>query len=296
MATRVLAVHGTEDQKSRWLPGMASGEIRSCLALSEPGAGSDLQGISTVARRHGDEYVVSGTKTWITNARQAGLLPVLVKTDAGASPPHRGMSILMVEAGSAGLTVSKDLPKLGHQGPESCELILADCRVPAENLVGGVEGRGLKQALSALEFGRCNIAGRAVGVSQAALDLALAYARERSAFGRPIADFQAIQLKLADMATQVQTARLVTWWAASTLDRGERADMETAMAKVYASEVALQTSLESMRVHGGHGYSGEFDVERLYRDAPLMAIGEGTIEILRTVIARHLVSGAEAYV
>lgn len=295
MATRVLATAGTGEQKARWLPGMASGEIRSGLALTEPGAGSDLQGITTVARRQGDEYVVNGAKTWITNARHAGVLPVLVKTDPAAAPAHLGMSILMIEAGTEGFTVSKDLPKLGYKGPESSEIVLADCRVPAENLLGGVEGLGLKQALSALEFGRCNIAGRAVGVAQAALDLALAYARERHAFGRPIADFQAIQLKLADMATQVQAARLLTWWAASKLDRGERADLETGMAKLYASEVALQASLESMRVHGGYGYSAEFDVERLYRDAPLMAIGEGTNEILRTIIARQLVKGSKSY-
>lgn len=295
MATRLLAMHGTDDQRSRWLPAMASGEIRSCLALTEPGAGSDLQGITTIGRREGDAYLVDGTKTWITNGRHAGVVPVLVKTDPEAAPRHRGISILMVEADSPGFSAGRDLPKLGHRGPESCELVLASCRVPAVNLLGGIEGLGLRQALSALEWGRCNIAGRAVGVSQAALDLALAYARERHAFGRPIAEFQAIQLKLADIATQVQAARLLTWWAAAKLDRGERADLETGMAKLYASEVALQASLESMRVHGGYGYSAELDAERLYRDAPLMAIGEGTNEILRTVIARHLVNGVEAY-
>lgn len=295
MATRVLAMSGTEAQKRRWLPGMATGEIRSGLALTEPGAGSDLQGISTVAVRDTDEYVVNGAKTWITNARHAGVLPVLVKTDPAAKPAHRGMSILMIEAGTPGFSVGKDLPKLGYKGTESSEVLLADCRVPVANLLGESEGLGLKQALSALEFGRCNIAGRAVGLAQSALDLAIDYAKERHAFGRPIAEFQAIQLKLAEMATQVQAARLLTWWAASKLDRGERADMETGMAKLYASEVALQASLESMRVHGGYGYSAEFDVERLYRDAPLMAIGEGTNEILRTVIARQLVAGARAY-
>lgn len=295
MATRALAMNGTNAQKARWLPGMASGEIRSGLALTEPGAGSDLQGITSVAYREGGEYVVNGAKTWITNARHASVLPVLVKTDPTAAPAHRGMSILMIEAGTPGFSVSKDLPKLGYKGTESSEVILTGCRVPAENLLGGTEGLGLKQALSALEFGRCNIAGRAVGVAQAALDLALVYAKERHAFGRPIAEFQAIQLKLADMATQVQAARLLTWWAASKLDRGERADMETGIAKLYASEVALQASLESMRVHGGYGYSAEFDVERLYRDAPLMAIGEGTNEILRTVIARQLIGGSRAY-
>ena len=289
MAARILAVDGTEDQKVRWLPGLATGEIRSGLALTEPGAGSDLQGITTTARRDGDAYVVSGAKTWITNARHAAILPVLVKTDPSAEPAHRGMSILMIDVASPGFEVGKDLPKLGYRGPESCEVTITDCRVPVENLIGGREGAGLKQALSALEFGRCNIAGRAVGVAQAALDLAVNYAKERRAFGRPIAEFQAIQIKLADMAMQVQAARLLTWWAASRLDRRERADMETGMAKVYASEVALQCALESMRVHGGYGYSAEYEVERLYRDAPLMAIGEGTNEILKTLIARQLV-------
>ncbi len=288
MAARILAKDGTDEQKSRWLPGLATGEVRSGLALTEPGAGSDLQGITTTARREGDVYVVSGAKTWITNARHAGVLPVLVKTDPKASPAHRGMSLLLVEAGTPGFEVGKDLPKLGYKGPETSEITLSDCRVPVANLVGGSEGSGLKQALSALEFGRCNVAGRAVGVAQAALDLALDYAAERRAFGRPIAEFQAIQIKLADMAIQVQAARLLTWWAASKLDRGERADQETAMAKVFASEVALQASLESMRVHGGYGYSAEYEVERLYRDAPLMAIGEGTNEVLKTVIARQL--------
>jgi len=288
MATRILATDGTEAQRARWLPGMATGEIRSGLALTEPGAGSDLQGITTTARREGDVYAVNGAKTWITNARHATILPVLVKTDPNAKPTSRGISILMIETATPGFEVGKDLPKLGYKGPESCEVNITDCRVPVENLVGGREGSGLNQALSALEFGRCNIAGRAVGVAQAALDLALAYARERRAFGQPIAEFQAIQIKLADMAMQVQAARLLTWWAASKLDRGERADLETAMAKVYASEVALQSALESMRVHGGYGYSAEFEVERLYRDAPLMAIGEGTNEILKTVIARQL--------
>jgi alkylation response protein AidB-like acyl-CoA dehydrogenase len=289
MATLILARDGTEEQRRRWLPGMASGEVRSGLGLTEPDAGSDLQGIRTVARRDGDHYVVNGTKTWITNARRAAVLPVLVKTDPEATPRHRGMSLLFVERGTPGYEVTRDIDKLGYKGPESCEVVLSDCRVPAANLVGGVEGRGLTQALSALEFGRCNIAGRAVGVAQESLDRALAYAQERQAFGQPIAQFQAVQLKLADMATEVQAARLLTWWAASRLDAGHRADLETGMAKLYASEVALRASLESMRVHGGYGYADEYEVERLYRDAPLMAIGEGTNEILRTVIARQLI-------
>jgi alkylation response protein AidB-like acyl-CoA dehydrogenase len=288
MATLILARDGTDEQRRRWLPGMASGELRSGLGLTEPDAGSDLQGIRTVARRDGDHYVVNGTKTWITNARRAAVLPVLVKTDPEATPRHRGMSLLLVERGTPGFEVTRDIDKLGYKGPESCEVVLSDCRVPAANLVGGVEGRGLTQALSALEFGRCNIAGRAVGVAQESLDRALAYAQERQAFGQPIAQFQAVQLKLADMATEVQAARLLTWWAASRLDAGHRADLETGMAKLYASEVALRASLESMRVHGGYGYADEYEVERLYRDAPLMAIGEGTNDILRTVIARRL--------
>ncbi len=231
---------------------------------------------------------MTGTKTWITNARYANPLPVLVKTDPAATPAHRGMSLLLIEAGSDGFVVSRDLGKLGYKGPESCEVSLQDVRVPAANLVGGVEGRGLQQALSGLEIGRINVASRAVGVAAEALDLALAYARMRHAFGRPIADFQAIQLKLADMATEVNAARLLTWWAASVADRGVRADMQTGMAKLFASEVALKASLESMRIHGSYGYSTELDVERLYRDAPLMAIGEGTNDILRTVIAKGL--------
>ena len=291
MATLILARNGTEEQKRRWLTDLGTGKRRSGLALTEPNAGSDLQGILTVARRAGDHYLVNGTKTWITNARHADPLPVLVKTDPTAEPRHRGMSILMMEAGTPGFTISRDIEKLGYKGTESSEVILHDCRVPAENLLGGVEGHGLQQALSALEFGRCNIAGRAVGIAQASFDLALAYARERKAFGQPIAEFQAIQLKLADMATEVQAARLLTWWAASRLDAGHRADLETGMAKLYASEVCIKTSLECMRIHGGYGYSTEYEVERLYRDAPLMAIGEGTNDILRTVIARHLTRG-----
>jgi alkylation response protein AidB-like acyl-CoA dehydrogenase len=290
LACRIVAMYGAEEQRHRWLPGMASGEIRSGLALTEPGAGSDLQSITTTARREDDFYVINGTKTWITNARHAHVLPVLVKTDPTAEPRHRGTSLLLVESGTPGFTVGKDIPKLGYRGPESSEISFIDCKVPIENLIGDTEGRGLRQALSALEYGRCNIAGRAVGVAQAALDLALEYAKERHAFGHRIADFQAIQLKLATVATEVQAARLLTRWAASKLDSGGRADLETGMAKYFASEVAVRATLESMRIHGGYGYSAELDVERLYRDAPLMAIGEGTNEILQTVIARLLLS------
>ena len=288
LATWMLARYGTPSQKQRFLPDLATGKRRTGIALTEPGAGSDLQGIATTAQRHGDHYVVNGTKTWITNARHADPLPVLVKTDPQAQPRHRGMTILLIERDTPGFTVGKDLGKLGYKGPESSEVIFQDCRVPIESALGEAEGHGLQQALSALEFGRVNIAGRAVGVAQACLDRALDYAQERHAFGRPIADFQAIQLKLADMATEVQAARLLTWWAASALDAGRRADMETGMAKLYASEVCIKAALEAMRIHGGYGYSTELEIERLYRDAPLMAIGEGTNDILRTVIARQL--------
>jgi alkylation response protein AidB-like acyl-CoA dehydrogenase len=288
LATLLLARFGTPGQQARWLPDLASGKRRSGIALTEP------QGIATVARREADQYVVNGSKTWITNARHADPLPVLVKTDPVAQPRHRGMSVLMIEQGTPGFSVGKDLDKLGYKGPESSEVFLSDCRVPVENLLGGEEGHGLQQALAALEFGRVNIAGRAVGVAQASLDRSLAYARERHAFGKPIAEFQAIQLKLADMATEVQAARLLTWWAASALDSGRRADLETGMAKLYASEVCIKASLEAMRIHGGYGYSTEYEIERFYRDAPLMAIGEGTNDILRTVIARQLVREADS--
>ncbi|MGH7765587.1 MAG: acyl-CoA dehydrogenase family protein [Candidatus Dormibacteraceae bacterium] len=289
LSTWMVAKHGTEEQRRRWLPDWASGRKRTGIALTEPGAGSDLQGISTVARRDGDRYLVNGAKTWITNARHADPLPVLVKTDPDAQPRHHGMTVLLIEQGTPGFAVGKDLGKLGYKGPESSEVFLNDCAVPLENVLGGVEGHGLQQALSALEFGRVNIAGRAVGVAQACLDRSIDYARERHAFGRPIAEFQAIQLKLADMATEVQAARLLTWWAAAALDAGRRADMETGMAKLYASEICIKAALEAMRVHGGYGYSTEYEIERFYRDAPLMAIGEGTNDILRTLIARQLV-------
>jgi alkylation response protein AidB-like acyl-CoA dehydrogenase len=290
MATLLLSSFGTQDQRDRWLPGLATGELRSGIALTEPDAGSDLQGIKTIARREGDVYIVRGTKTWITNARHADPLPVLVKTDPRTTPPHRGMSILMVEADTPGFRVTRDLEKLGYKGPETCEVVLEDARVPTGNLLGGEEGSGLQQALAVLEHGRLNVAARSVGVAQAALDRALAYSRDRRAFGKPISEFQAIQLKLADLATEVQAARLLTWWAATTRERAGRADAETAMAKYFASEVALRAALTAMRIFGSYGYSTEYDVERLYRDAPLMAIGEGTNDILRLLIARRMIS------
>ena len=287
---RLIAQSGTEEQRQRFLPELATGVRRTGLALTEPEAGSDLQGISTTARRDGDSYIVNGRKVWITNARYADPLPVLVKTDPSAVPAHKGMSILLLEKGMPGFEVLRDMGKLGYKGPESCEVTLDDVRVPAANLLGGIEGRGMQQALSALESGRINVAARAVGVAQAAVSAALKYANERHAFGQPIGQFQAIQLALADIATETQAARLLTWWAADQLDRNARADVQTGMAKFFASEVALRASLAAMRVHGGYGYSTEFEVERLYRDAPLMAIGEGTSDILRTVIAKGILT------
>ena len=292
LSCRMIANHGTDEQKQRWLPDLATGRRRTGIALTEPGGGSDLQGIATRAWRDGDDYVVRGTKTWITNARFADPLPVLVKTDPAAEPRHKGMSVMMVEAGLAGFEVTKDIGKLGYKGPESCEVVLDDVRVPADCLLGGVEGRGFVQVMSGLEAGRVNIAARSVGIAQAALDASLDYAQQREAFGRPIADFQAIQLKLADMATDLEAARLLTRWAADRIDKGLRADVEAGMAKYFASEAAIRASLEAMRIHGGYGYSTEFEIERLYRDAPLMAIGEGTNEIQRTVIAKGLLRRA----
>ena len=288
----LIAKHGTEEQRRQWLPLLATGEARTGIGLTEPGAGTDLQGIATTATVSGDDYVVRGTKTWITNARHASVLPVLVKTDPAASPAHRGMSILLVDTATPGFTVSRDLGKLGYKGTESCEIFLDDVVVPRSSLLGGVEGRGMQQALSGLEIGRLNIAARSVGIAQASYDAALDYARQRTAFGKPITDFQAIQLKIADIATQVQAARLMTYWAASKADSGARVDAEAGMAKYFASEAAITASLEAMRVHGGYGYSTEYNVERYYRDAPLMSIGEGTNDIMRTVIAKSLVNGS----
>ncbi len=218
---------------------------------------------------------------------------MLVKTDPTATPAHKGMSVILVEAGTPGFTVLKDIPKLGYKGTESCEIVFDDCRVPVENLLGGVEGRGMQQVLSGLETGRINVAARALGIAQASYDAALTYSREREAFGQPISEFQAIQLKLADMATKIQAARLLIYWAAAGADKGERVDMQAGMAKLFASEVAVEAALDAMRIHGGYGYSQEFVVERLYRDAPLMTIGEGTSDVMRLVIAKALISGKE---
>ena len=290
LSCRLIAMHGTEEQKSKYLPDLATGKRRTGLGLTEPDAGTDVQGIRTVAREADGGYVVDGTKTWITNARFADPLPVMVKTDPTATPAHKGMSVLLVEQGTPGYSVLKDIPKVGYKGPESCEVLLDGAQVPAENLLGGVEGRGMQQVLSALEWGRVNIAARSVGVAQRAYDEALRYSQERKAFGQEIAQFQAIQLKLAQMATNVQAARLMAYWAASRLTLG-RADGPTGMAKIFCSDVALEAAIDSMKVHGGYGYSSEYEIERLYRDAPLMSIGEGTNDVLRTVVAKSLLSG-----
>ena len=287
----MIAHHGTAEQRDRYLPELATGERRTGIALTEPGAGTDLQGITTVARRDGDDYVIDGTKMWITNARYANPLPVLVKTDPKAEPAHKGMSILIVDADTPGLEVTQDIGKLGYKGTESCEVVLTGVRVPSSQLLGGVEGRGLQQALSSLETGRINIAARSVGIAQRAYEEALSYARDRTAFKQPIGDFQAVQLRLAEIAVQLQAARLMTYWAASRMDDGVRMDTESGMAKIFASETALQCATDAMRIHGGYGYSTEFEVERLYRDAPLMSIGEGTNDVLRTVVAKSLLAG-----
>ncbi|MFL6144159.1 MAG: acyl-CoA dehydrogenase family protein [Labedaea sp.] len=286
----MLLRFGTEEQKRHYLPRMATGEIRAAMALTEPGGGSDLQAITTTASRDGDGYLVNGTKTWITNARRAGLIALLCKTDPSATPRHTGVSVLLVEHGP-GLTVSKDLPKLGYKGVESCELSFVDYRTPATALLGGIDGAGFAQMMTGLEIGRIQVAARAVGVARAALDAALAYATARESFGRPIWRHQAVGNLLADMATRYTAARQLVLLAAERYDSGGRCDLEAGMAKLFASEAAMEITLNAMRVHGGYGYSTEFDLERYFRDAPLMILGEGTNEIQRNVIAARLVAG-----
>ncbi|MFF7710011.1 acyl-CoA dehydrogenase family protein [Pseudomonas sp. NPDC007930] len=280
--------HGTTAQKERFLPRMASGELRGAVGFTEPDAGTDLQAIRTTARREGEHYVVNGAKTWITNSLHGGVVALLVKTDPTAQPRHKGMSWLIAEKGP-GFKVARKLEKLGYRGIDTCELVFEDFRVPVDCLIGGVEGLGLKQVLSGLELGRINVAARGVGVASAALHEALAYSQTRKTFGKPICEHQAIQLKLGEMATRVEAARLLTGSAAKAYDRGERCDMEAGMAKYFATEAAVENALEAMRIHGGYGYSKEYNVERLYRDAPLLTIGEGTNELQRIIIARQLV-------
>jgi alkylation response protein AidB-like acyl-CoA dehydrogenase len=286
MLALAIEKFGTEVQKRRWLPPLASGEIRGGLALTEPDAGTDLQGIRMTARRAGDHYVINGTKTWITNGIEGSCFALLVKTDPKAEPRHKGMS-LFIAPKQAGLRVGRKLEKLGYKAIDSAELIFEDYRIPAEHLIGEVEGQGFYQATGGLELGRINVAARGVGIAEGALRLATEYAQVRRTFGKPIAEHQAIALKLGEMVTRARAARLLTLDAAAAFDRGMRCDMEAGMAKYFASEAALENSTESLRIHGAYGYSQEYDIERLYRDAPLTCIGEGTNEMQRLIIARQ---------
>ena len=285
-----LQEYGTDDQRRRFIPPLASGAIQGCVCITEPNAGSDAQAIRATALRDGDDYVVNGNKLFVTNGDRGGIFLVMVKTDPAAQPRHRGISALLMEPDMPGFVVGRNIDKLGYKGPNTTELFFEDARVPAENLLGGVEGQGFKHIMSALEVGRLNVAARGVGVSQAAFDDSIAYAQQRETMGVPIAQHQAIQLKLADMATKIRAARLLTLDAARKKDEGGRADLDVGMAKLFASEVAMECAVEALRVHGGVGYTTELKVERYYRDAPLMVIGEGTSEIQRIVIARRLLA------
>lgn len=289
VVAKLLALFGTEEQKRRYLPPMATGEVRATMALTEPGGGSDLQNMTTTAAADGDHLIINGAKTWISNARRSGLIALLCKTDPSATPRHKGISVVLAEHGP-GLTVSRDLPKLGYKGVESCELTFADYRVPASAILGGEPGKGFAQMMKGLETGRIQVASRALGVATAALEDALRYAQERESFGQPIWKHQSVGNYLADMATKLTAARQLTRYAAERYDGGERCDMEAGMAKLFASEVAMEIALNAVRIHGGYGYSTEFDVERYFRDAPLMIVGEGTNEIQRNVIAAQLVA------
>jgi isovaleryl-CoA dehydrogenase len=289
VVSKLLLDHGTEQQKDTYLPRMATGEVRATMALTEPGGGSDLQAMRTTARREGAEYVINGSKTWISNARRSQLIALMCKTDPRAEPAHRGVSILLVEKGP-GFSLSRDLPKLGYKGVESCELAFDDFRVPTATLLGEEEGHGFAQMMRGLEIGRIQVASRALGVGAAALEDSIAYAQERETFGQPIWKHQSISNYLADMVTSLTAARQLVRHAADRYDRGERADMEAGMAKLFASETAMQIALNAVRIHGGYGYSTEFDVERYFRDAPLMIVGEGTNEIQRNVITRQLIA------
>jgi alkylation response protein AidB-like acyl-CoA dehydrogenase len=303
VVAKLLALFGTEEQKRKYLPAMATGELRATMALTEPGGGSDLQNMKTTAVSSGvdgTQLVINGSKTWISNARRSGLIALLCKTDPAAKPAHKGISVVLVERGEAapgldigsspGLTVSRDLPKLGYKGVETCELTFDDCRVPASAILGGEPGKGFAQMMKGLETGRIQVASRALGVATAALEDALRYAQQRESFGQPIWKHQAVGHYLADMATKLTAARQLTLYAADRYDAGERADMEAGMAKLFASEVAMEIALNAVRIHGGYGYSTEYDVERYFREAPLMIVGEGTNEIQRNVIAGQLVA------
>jgi alkylation response protein AidB-like acyl-CoA dehydrogenase len=288
VVVRLITRFGTAAQKDAWLQRMASGQARAAMALTEPGGGSDLQAISTRAVADGAGFRVDGVKTWITNARTAEVIAVLCKTDPAAAPPSRGMSILLTEKGP-GFTVSRDLPKLGYKGVESCEIVFDGYLCPAGALLGGQPGQGFAQMMSGLELGRIQVAARAVGVARAAVEDSLRYAQQRETFGQPIWRHQAVGHRLADMATRVDAARLLTLRAAAALDADRRSDLEAGMAKLFASEACLQVTADAIKVHGGYGFSAEFDIERYYRDAPLMVVGEGTNDIQRNVIIRQLI-------
>jgi len=291
VVAKLIQDYGTQDQKDTYLPRLATGELRATMALTEPGGGSDLQAMRTSARRQDDDYIINGSKTWISNARRADLIALMCKTDPSAEPKHRGVSIVLVdkESGADGLTISRDLPKLGYKGVESCELVFEGLRVPTTSLLGEVEGNGFAQMMRGLEVGRLQVAGRALGVARAAIDDSLRYAQDRQSFGVPIWKHQSIGNYLADMGTKLTAARQLTLYAARRFDAGERADMEAGMAKLFASETAMEIALNAVRIHGGYGYSTEFDVERYFRDAPLMIVGEGTNEIQLNVIAKQMV-------
>ena len=288
MLALAIEKYGTPEQKAKWLPKIASGEIRGGLALTEADAGTDLQGIRTTARRDGDHYVINGSKMWITNGAEGSCFAMLVKTDPDAQPRYKGMS-LFIAPKMEGFTVGRKLEKLGYKSIDTVEMVFDDYRVPADHLIGGVEGQGFFQTTGGLELGRINVASRGVGIAEGALKLAADYAQTRKTFGKPICEHQAIQLKLGEMATRARAARLLTLDAAAAFDRGERCDMEAGMAKYFSSEAALENAIEGMRIHGAYGYSKEYDIERLYRDAPLTCIGEGTNEMQRIIIAKQLI-------
>jgi alkylation response protein AidB-like acyl-CoA dehydrogenase len=287
MMAMLVEKFGTEEQKARFLPRMAAGELRGGLALTEPDAGTDIGAIRMRAVKQGEHYVVNGTKTWISNGIEGNCCAVLVRTDAQVQPPRKGLSMFIMEKGP-GFSASRKLEKLGYKGIDSAELVFENFRVPAANLIGG-EGQGFYCAVSGLELGRINVAARGAGIAKAALDESVRYAQMRKTFGKPIAEHQAIQLKLGEMATRVEAARLLIEQAAKAYDEGRRCDMEAGMAKYFASEAGLENALEAMRIHGAYGYSKEFPIERLVRDAPLMCIGEGTNEMQRIIIARQLI-------
>lgn len=286
--SHIVSTYGTDEQKERILPRMATGELRGGLALTESDAGSDAQNISTTAHKDGEEYVINGRKMFISNGENGNVFALMAKTNPEANPAHRGISCFIFEKPVAGFKVGQHIDKLGYRGIDTCELLFDDCRIPIENLIGGQEGRGFHHVMAGLETGRINIAARAVGVAQAAFDAAIEYSQKRHTFGKPISEHQAIQLKLAEMASKIHAARLMVYDAAEKKDIGKRNDLETAMAKLFASEVCGEVAMEAMRVHGGVGYTKELPIERYYRDAPLMIIGEGTNEIMKLLIAKRL--------